>query len=39
MLPWRTATPVPNGSHTVTGTGRDATGKTGTTSITVIVKN
>jgi hypothetical protein len=32
-------TPVPNGSHTLTGTVRDATGQTGTTSITVILKN
>jgi hypothetical protein len=32
-------TPVPNGTHTLTGTVRDATGNTGTTSITVIVNN
>jgi|KBSSwiStaDraftv2_1062776.scaffolds.fasta_scaffold459717_2 hypothetical protein len=40
-LPWPTVgtTPVPNGTHTLTGTVRDATGNTGTTSITVILKN
>jgi len=42
-IPWPTkpigATPVPNGTHTLTGTVRDATGNTGTTSITVIVNN
>jgi hypothetical protein len=42
-IPWPTkpvgATPLPNGSHTLTGTVRDATGNTGTTSITVILKN
>jgi hypothetical protein len=40
-IPWPTTggTPVPNGTHTLTGTVRDATGNTGTTSITVIVKN
>lgn len=42
-IPWPTkpvgTTPVPNGTHTLTGTVRDATGKTGTTSITVILKN
>jgi len=39
---WRTlggTTPVPNDTHTLTGTVRDATGNTGTTSITVILKN
>jgi hypothetical protein len=30
---------VPNGTHTLTGTVRDAAGNTGTTSITVILKN
>ena len=42
-IPWVTkpvgATPVPNGTHTLTGTVRDATGITGTTSITVNLKN
>jgi hypothetical protein len=42
-LPWPTrpagAPPIPNGTHTLTGTVRDATGNTGTTSITVIVNN
>jgi hypothetical protein len=37
-IPWPT-TPVPNGTHTLTGTVRDATGKTGTTSITVTLNN
>jgi hypothetical protein len=42
-IPWPTTpvgtTPVANGTHTLTGTVRDATGNTGTTSITVILKN
>jgi hypothetical protein len=42
-IPWVTkpvgATPVPNGTHTLTGTVRDATGNTGTTSISVILRN
>jgi hypothetical protein len=42
-LPWATmpagAPPIPNGTHTLTGTVRDAAGNTGTTSITVIVNN
>src|SRR5262249_19122531 len=42
-IPWPTApaggTPVTNGTHTLTGTVRDAAGNTGTTSITVIRKN
>ena len=42
-LPWPTrpvgGTPVPNGTHTLTGTVRDATGNAGTTSITVILQN
>jgi hypothetical protein len=42
-IPWPTTpaggTPIPNGTHTLTGTVRDANGNTGTTSITVIVKN
>lgn len=41
-IPWITTqggTGIPNGTHTLTGTVRDATGNTGTTSITVIVKN
>ena len=42
-IPWVTkpvgATPVPNGTHTLTGTVRDATGNTGTMSISVILRN
>lgn len=42
-IPWPTTpaggTPVTNGTHTLTGTVRDAAGNTGTTSITVIRKN
>ena len=37
-LPWN-STSVANGTHTLTGTVRDATGNSGTTSITVIVGN
>jgi hypothetical protein len=37
-LPWNTAA-VANGAHTLTGTVRDATGKSGTVSISVIVRN
>lgn len=37
-IPWPT-TALPNGTHTLTGTVRDATGNTGTTSITVILNN
>ena len=37
-IPWPT-TALPNGTHTLTGTVRDATGNTGTTSITVLVNN
>ena len=33
------ATPIANGTHTLMGTVRDATGNTGTTSITVILNN
>jgi hypothetical protein len=38
VIPWSTLS-VPNGTHTVTGTVRDATGNTGTTSLTIILKN
>jgi len=42
-IPWVTnaagTTPVPNGTHTLTGTVRDAIGQTGTTSITAILGN
>jgi hypothetical protein len=42
-IPWVTkpagGLPVLNGTHTLTGTVRDATGNTGTTSIAVIVNN
>jgi hypothetical protein len=42
-FPWPTkfvgTAPVPNGTHTLTGTVRDAAGNTGTTSITIILKN
>lgn len=37
-IPWPT-TALPNGTHTLTGTVRDATGNTGTTTMTVIVSN
>jgi len=37
-LPWNTATAV-NGNHTITATVRDATGNTGSTSLTVRVAN
>jgi hypothetical protein len=37
-LPWNTASAV-NGNHSITGTVRDATGNTGSTSITVRVAN
>ncbi len=37
-IPWATQG-LTNGTHTLTGTVRDATGNTGTTSITVIVNN
>ena len=37
-LPWDTRSVI-NGAHTLTGTVRDANGNTGTTSISVIVKN
>jgi hypothetical protein len=37
-LAWNTAT-VPNGTHTLTATVRDAAGRTGSVSITVIVRN
>jgi Bacterial Ig-like domain len=37
-LPWDTRS-VANGTHTLTATVRDASGNTGTTSITIIVNN
>jgi hypothetical protein len=37
-LPWDTRSVI-NGTHTLTATVRDAQGNTGTTSITVIVRN
>ena len=37
-IPWDTRS-VANGTHTLTATVRDAAGNTGTTSITVIVRN
>ena len=37
-LPWPTSS-VPNGTHTLTGSVRDAAGNTGSVSISVIVKN
>jgi hypothetical protein len=37
-IPWTTNS-KPNGNHTVTASVRDATGKTGSTSITVAVRN